>query len=226
MNSIIQSLESLMPGMIAEVERSLVIVSDHRRGSGAGMVWRKNGIILTNAHVVNRHTPIVTLSDGRELEAQVLARKPEIDLALLKIAADDLPAVRIASRESLRVGELVFAAGHPWGQRGFITAGVLSAMETVQVREIHDVRQLLRVSETHPPVPVLRTDAALAPGNSGGPLVNAAGEVVGINTMIVGGDQGVALPAYFADNFASEVLSAAGLEPKSYTSRESTETFV
>ncbi len=200
MNPIVQSLLTQMPEMVAGVERSLVVVAGHRHGSGAGVIWRKNGIILTNAHVVNRHVPMVSLSDGREFAAQVLARQPEIDLALLKIDADDLPAVRIADQQTLRVGELVFAAGHPWGQRGFITAGVISAFNTV------------RVNGSRREIPVLRTDAALAPGNSGGPLVNAAGEVVGINTMIVGGDQGVALAAYFADNFANESLAAAGLE--------------
>ncbi len=196
MNNLVQLLGNEMPEMVAAVERSLVVVAGHHHGSGAGMIWRKNGIILTNAHVVNRHTPMVSLSDGREFTATVLARNPDIDLALLKIDADDLPAVKVAGPNGLRVGELVFAAGHPWGQRGFITAGVLSAFNTVQVRGSD--RQ----------VPVLRTDAALAPGNSGGPLVNAAGEVVGINTMIVGGDQGVALSANFAESFANEVLSA------------------
>ncbi len=214
MNNLVQSLVSLMPGMVAEVERSLVVVAGHRHGSGAGMVWRKNGIILTNAHVVNRQVPMVSLSDGREFAARVLARDPDIDLALLKIEADDLPAVQIASQSALRVGELVFAAGHPWGQRGFITAGVLSAFDTVQVRG------------SHQQAPVLRTDAALAPGNSGGPLVNAAGQVVGINTMIVGGDQGVALAAYFAETFANQALSTAGLEQQPAARQENMETFV
>ena len=179
---------------VAAVQRSLVIVQGHRHGFGAGVIWRNDGMILTNAHVVNQHTPRIVLQDGREFSARVIRHEPEIDLALLKIAAEDLTAVQVAAQSEMRIGELVFAVGHPWGQRGFITLGVLGAFGLAQTR---GPRRM---------VPILRTDAQLAPGNSGGPLVNAAGKVIGLNTLILGGDQGIAIPAYLAEQFVNEVV--------------------
>jgi serine protease Do len=187
-------LNAALAETIAQVQRSLVIVQGHRHGFGAGVIWRKNGMILTNAHVVNQQAPTVVLPDGSEVPAKVLRRDPEIDLVLLEIAADDLAAAPVASQSELRIGELVFAVGHPWGQRGFTTLGVLAALDLAQTR---GPRRM---------VPVLRTDAQLAPGNSGGPLVNAAGKVIGLNTLILGGDQGIAIPAYLAEQFVDEVL--------------------
>jgi serine protease Do len=179
---------------IEQVQRSLVIVQGHRNGFGAGVIWRKNGMILTNAHVVSQHTPRIVLPNGSEFPAKVLRRDTEIDLALLEIAAGDLVAAQVAYQSELRIGELVFAVGHPWGQRGFITLGVLAAQALAQTR---GPRRM---------VPVLRTDAQLAPGNSGGPLVNTAGKVIGLNTLILGGDQGIAIPAYLAEQFVNEVV--------------------
>lgn len=176
--------------MLQEVKRSLVIVQGHRFGAGAGIIWRKDGIILTNGHVVNRRLPRVILADNREFTARVLAKGPMYDLALLQIDADNLPAVVMADSDKLRVGELVFALGHPWGQRAYVTSGIISGLSEVEVR---GNRETMRV---------IRTDATLAPGNSGGPLINAYGEVIGINTMIVGGDVGVAIPSSLANEFA------------------------
>jgi serine protease Do len=103
-----------------------------------------------------------------------------------------LPAAPVAAQAEFRIGELVLAVGHPWGQPGFITMGVLAALGMARTQ---GPRQM---------VPILRTDAQLAPGNSGGPLVNSAGKVIGINTMILGGDQGIAIPAYLAEQFVKE----------------------
>lgn len=190
----VDGLNSSLAEMIEQVQRSLVVVQGHRQGFGAGVIWRKNGMILTNAHVVSQHAPRLTLCDGSEYPAKILRQDAEIDLALLEIPAGDLPAVQVASQSELRIGELVFAVGHPWGQRGFTTLGVLAAQALAQTR---GPRRL---------VPVLRTDAHLAPGNSGGPLVNAAGKVIGLNTLILGGDQGIAVPAYLAEQFVNEVV--------------------
>ncbi len=178
--------------LVDEIQRSLVIVQGHRFGAGAGMIWRKDGIILTNGHVVNRKAPRVILANNAEYTARVLAKDPDRDLAVLQIDAGDLPAVRMADSNGLRVGELVFAIGHPWGQRGYVTAGIVSGLSEVELRGRRET------------VRVIRTDTILAPGNSGGPLVNTRGEVVGINTMIVGGDLGVAIPSYMADAFARQ----------------------
>jgi serine protease Do len=153
-------------------------------------------LVLTNNHVVSTRwdRALVTLWDNRELEAQVVARDEEVDLALLRVAGDDLTPAIVGDSTDLRVGALVFAFGHPWGQRNSATAGIVSYLTTAETR---GPRKL---------IPVIRTDARLAPGNSGGPLVNAAGEVVGINTMIVGGDQGFVIPSAVAQEFVFQAL--------------------
>jgi serine protease Do len=182
--------------MIADVKRSLVQVRNDPRGSGAGIIWRKDGVIVTNHHVVsseNEYRPgsqqlSVILSDGRILPAQVLALHPDVDLAILKVDAQDLPAVQVADSRNLNIGQLVFAVGHPWGQPGVVTAGIVSALLTVITRD-------------EKAYPIIRSDALLAPGNSGGPMVDASGAVVGINTMIIGGDQGLAIPSHLAQDF-------------------------
>jgi serine protease Do len=193
---LVNGLSEAMNSVAEAVQRSLVIVQGHRFGSGAGVIWRKNGLILTNNHVVNSQTPRVILPDGREYRARILARDPEIDLAVLSIEANELTAARISDSRRLRVGQLILAVGHPWGQRGYVTAGVISALIEAETRGGRQVQ-------------VIRTDAALAPGNSGGPLVDAAGGVLGINTLIVGGDQSVALPSHLAEAFVARVNPGA-----------------
>jgi len=173
--------------LVQRVMPSLVLVRGHRFGAGAGIVWDANGWILTNNHVVGRRTPVVVLQNDREYEARLIARDPEVDLALLSIDAADLAPLGPASI-SPRVGEMVFAFGHPWGQRNTVTRGIVSALVHAHNRRGEKL-------------PVVRSDVPLAPGNSGGPLVNARGEVVGINAMIVGGDQSVSIAASVAVDF-------------------------
>lgn len=192
------SLVSLLSEQAGEVTRrvrqSLVTVQGRHHGAGAGIVWSNDGMILTNAHVVNHRAPQVVLADGRVVEGQLVARDPEIDLALIRVDVKGLPAIQPAARGRVRVGEIVFAIGHPWGNQGYVTAGVVSALAKFAVP--HSGRTL----------PVIRTDAALAPGNSGGPLVNAAGELIGINTMIIGGDQGMAIAVETAEKLVQKVV--------------------
>lgn len=185
-----------------EVRRSLVIVQGHRYGTGAGVIWRENGIILTNNHVVNSRIPRITLPDGRRFQARVLGRHPQVDLAVLQIEANGLFPARIADSRRLKVGQFVLAVGHPWGQPGYVTAGIISALLEVQGNENGQRPGPVRL-------PVIRTDAVLAPGNSGGPLVDAAGWVIGINTLIVGGDQSVALPSHLAEEFVEQTVAGA-----------------
>lgn len=180
--------------LVEQVMPSLVIVRGRRHGAGAGIVWAENGLILTNNHVVGRQTPTVVLQNDGEYESRLLARDPEVDLALLSIEATGLTPLRPAS-VSPRVGELVFAFGHPWGQRNTVTRGIISALAFAQNRRGDNL-------------PVVRSDVPLAPGNSGGPLVNTYGEVVGINAMIVGGDQSVSIAVSVANDFANKVLSS------------------
>jgi serine protease Do len=176
--------------LVQQVLPALVVVRGRRFGAGAGIVWDANGLILTNNHVVGRHTPMILLQDDREYESKLVARDPDVDLALLSIEATDLTPLKPAA-VSPRVGEMVFAFGHPWGQRNTVTRGIVSALVSAQNRRGDKL-------------PIVRSDAPLAPGNSGGPLVNAHGEVVGINAMIVGGDQYVSIAASVAADFVSK----------------------
>ena len=187
-------LSDALSGVAGRIRRSLTVVHNGRLGAGAGVVWRSSGLIVTNNHVIAHGKPRVTLDDGREFPARILAQDAEIDLALLQIEANELPAAPIADSRSLRVGQMVMAIGHPWGQRAFLTCGIVSGMSQAETRGKRGS------------VPVIRSDVRLAPGNSGGPLVDASGAVVGINTMIVGGDQGIAIPSHVASEFAQQAM--------------------
>ncbi len=178
--------------LVEQVLPSLVVVRGRRFGAGSGIVWSADGLILTNNHVVGRHTPIVVLQNDGEYESRLVARDPDVDLALLSIEAAGLTPLRAASAAP-RVGEMVFAFGHPWGQRNTVTRGIVSALVSAQSRGGEQV-------------PIVRSDVPLAPGNSGGPLVNARGEVVGINAMIVGGDQSVAIASSVVTDFVKKAL--------------------
>ncbi len=193
---LLDSLSYESAAVLQTVQDSLVVVKGRRHGAGAGIVWQSDGIILSNSHVVNGQDPQVLLPDGNQLTARVIAREAELDLALLAVDSGPLTPARAAIPGSLKIGMLVFAIGHPWGQRGYVTAGILSSYGELQTRNGRNL-------------PVLRTDAALAPGNSGGPLVDASGAVLGINTMIVGGDQGVAIPIEMINSFSFQVLGKA-----------------
>jgi serine protease Do len=178
--------------LVQQVLPSLVVVRGRRFGAGAGIIWNTNGLVLTNNHVVGRHAPIVILQDDREYESRLVARGPDVDLALLSIDVAGLTPLRPAP-VSPRVGEMVFAFGHPWGQRNTVTRGIVSALVSAQNRRGEKL-------------PIVRSDASLAPGNSGGPLVDAKGEVIGINAMIVGGDQSVSIAASVAVEFVMKAV--------------------
>jgi serine protease Do len=166
------------------VQPGIVQVGIEGRGGGTGIIWSKDGRVITNAHVVanEKARVYVHLVDGRTLEARVLQRNPKLDLAVLKVNADNLTALAAGDSTRLRVGEWVFAVGHPWGQRWALTAGIVSSLSSVKVDEDLTTRYI-------------KSDVGLAPGNSGGPLLDAAGKVVGINAMIFGGDLSVAIPS-------------------------------
>ncbi len=122
------NVTAALDDLVQRVHQFMVVVQNGEQGAGAGIVWRQDGIILTNNHVIQRRRPMVTLASGEEYRAELIDRDPEIDLALLKIDARDLPAALVADSRNLRIGELVLAMGHPWGQRGVATMGVISGL--------------------------------------------------------------------------------------------------
>jgi len=166
--------------MIENVQRSVVQVRSSGLGIGAGVIWPGNGLVLTNHHVISgrrrRGNLRVALHDGRTLDADVVKSGRNLDLALLRLEGDygDLPAAPVGDSEALRVGELVYAIGHPWGSVGAVSSGIVGG--------VGELRGPNRNSSAR----YVRSDVALAPGNSGGPLLNARGEVVAINAMIFG----------------------------------------
>jgi serine protease Do len=167
-------------GEIAEqLRRSTVQISSGRRGQGSGIIVNPDGTIVTNAHVAAPGQLEAQLWDGTRVPAELQLRDEGRDLAILHIAKSGLPAVKLADSDRLRVGELVIAIGNPFGFIGALTTGV-----------IHAIGPIGRLG----PFKWVQADVQLAPGNSGGPLANARGEVVGVNTMIAGG-VGLAVPS-------------------------------
>jgi serine protease Do len=159
-------------GEIAEkLRRSTVLVYAGARGNGSGVIWSADGAIITNAHVARSSQLRVQLWDGREFEATVASRDTTRDLAELRISAVNLPAAEVADSSQVRPGELAIAIGNPLGFVGALTTGV-----------VHAVGPLRRLGS----VPWVQADVRLAPGNSGGPLADARGRVIGINTMVAG----------------------------------------
>ena len=174
------------------------------RGQGSGFIISADGIILTNAHVVKGAKEVtVKLTDRRELQAKVLGADPKTDIAVLKVEGKNLPVVTLGKVSDLRVGEWVLAIGSPFGFENTVTAGVVSA----KGRSLPDDSA----------VPFIQTDVAVNPGNSGGPLFNARGEVVGINSQIysrTGGYQGVsfAIPIDLATKIKDQIVATGKVE--------------
>ena len=192
-----------MPGMPQQWNR----VRPHEtpvRGQGSGFIVTADGIVLTNAHVVKGAKEVtVKLTDRRELRAKVLGSDPKTDIAVLKVDAKNLPVVTLGKTSELKVGEWVLAIGSPFGFENTVTAGVVSAKG--------------RTLPDDSAVPFIQTDVAVNPGNSGGPLFNTRGQVVGINSQIysrTGGYQGVsfAIPIDLATRIQQEIVAHGKVE--------------
>ncbi|QEY33316.1 trypsin-like serine protease [Synechococcus sp. RSCCF101] len=167
-------------------------------GQGSGFISHSDGLILTNAHVVEGANEVgVTLPDGRSFDGRVLGSDPLTDVALVKVVATDLPVAPLGDSSQLRPGETAIAIGNPLGLNNTVTSGIISAVERTNA-----VADGLRV-------PFIQTDAAVNPGNSGGPLINGRGEVIGINTAIrnaPGAGLSFAVPINLASRIAAQIL--------------------
>ena len=178
--------------LIETLRRSVVLVRG-QDGHGAGVVWDSAGLIVTNDHVVRGDRAVVELDDGRQKEARVTARDRENDLALLQVSAA-LPAAPVGDSRALAVGSLVIAVGHPWGVRETATLGIVNAQGSGTW--LGQARREL-----------LQADVRLAPGNSGGPLADAHGRVVGVASMVMSPGIALAVPSHVVRRF---VEAAAG----------------
>jgi serine protease Do len=173
-------------GEVAEqLRRSTVLI--RAGGSGSGLIWSMDGIIVTNAHVARSSQVGVQLWDGRELEAKILSRNPRRDIASLRVYASNLPAATAADSSRVRPGELAIAIGNPLGFIGALTTGTVHAIGPLRGLGPHSW---------------IQANLRLAPGNSGGPLADARGRIIGINTMVAG-RLALAIPSNAVQDFLS-----------------------
>lgn len=188
----LQQLNDDLAATLETARRGLVEIHNGRGGAGAGIIWRRDGLIITNAHVLSRGHLKVKLPDGRVLPARTVAYDTEHDVAALAVDANDLEPIPVGDSRVLKPGEWVMALGHPWGIVGAASAGIVIGTGA-ELPEMPGNREWIAVS------------LHLRPGHSGGPLVDMRGCVVGINTMINGPDVGVAVPVHVVKQFLDRV---------------------
>src|SRR5687767_8747359 len=190
MSDLISQINDQMADVVDLARRSLVQVSNGRQSQGAGVIVSSDGLILTNAHVVHKQKPDVRLPNGEVLSARVVAHDTDRDLALLKVDATDLPCVEISSTDDQMAGHWVTAIGHPWGIANSVTSGVLIDGDQLAASE---KRRGWIAASVH-----------VRPGNSGGPLVDVHGRLLGINTVMAGPEVGLAISVQVIKGFLEE----------------------
>ncbi|WP_427160715.1 HhoA/HhoB/HtrA family serine endopeptidase [Aliinostoc sp. HNIBRCY26] len=176
-----------------------------QRGTGSGFILSKDGSILTNAHVVDgADTVRVILKDGRSYQGKVLGKDELTDVAVIKIQAENLPTVKLGNSDQLQTGEWAIAIGNPLGLDNTVTTGIISATG----------RSSNQIGAPDKRVEYIQTDAAINPGNSGGPLLNARGEVIGMNTAIIQGAQGLgfAIPIKTVERISNQLIATGKVE--------------
>jgi S1-C subfamily serine protease len=195
--NILQQLNNEMSARVEQVRDSLVHIHNGRGGTGAGTIWHPDGLIVTNAHVIQQHpAPKVTLPDGRTLPGRLLAEDTSRDLAAIAVEASGLPTIEVGQSTRLRPGQWVLALGHPWGVAGAVTAGAII--------DIGPPPEMLPARGEF-----IQVGLPLRPGHSGGPLVDVAGRLIGINTMITGPEVGLAIPIHVVKNFLRQKLGTS-----------------
>jgi S1-C subfamily serine protease len=200
-DDLLDAYSQAVVGVVEKVSPSVVHVRVRgarpgQLGSGSGTIIAPDGLVLTNNHVVDGVTAIeLALNDGRHMPARILGRDPDTDIAVLRAETGDrLPAAKIGNSKKVRQGQVAVAIGNPLGFESTVTAGIVSA-----------VGRSLRAQNGRLIGDVIQTDAALNPGNSGGPLVNSRAEVIGVNTAVIMGAQGICFSV--ASNTAQHVLT-------------------
>ena len=205
-----QNVDVAAPTAASQEEENIILVARQvspavvgvatQRGSGSGVIIRRDGILLTNNHVVaNNRTVEISLADGRRLRGEVLGTDPTVDVAVVRIPIQDAPVARLGDSDRLQPGQAAIAIGNPLGLDRTVTVGVVSA-----------------VNRSPRGIPLegglIQTDAAISPGNSGGPLLDSRGQVIGLNTVVITAPGatglGFAIPINLANDIAQQLLTS------------------
>jgi serine protease Do len=199
MSTLLETFNEEMGQLALSAQRSLVHVTNGGHSGGAGTIWHPDGLIITNAHVVQNRSPHVTLPDGTTRAARIVAYDSDIDVAALSVDASHLPTIELGESRRLQPGQWVMALGHPWGVSGAATAGVVIGVGNDLPEMPRSGREWIAVA------------LHLRPGHSGGPLVDVQGRLVGINTMMTGLEVGMAVPVHVVKAFLKQAVAPPAL---------------